>query len=419
MFGVSDKDIQFGRQCSVIFDNYATGESTKINDYDNKKDSQGNIISMFRIGFEFTKSLDENSNWSNGSVKIYGLTLDTFNSLGDYLETEVEVQVGYEYSKSRQLSKLFRAVLIDKSYTIESGISVSTFNLQGYYLLAQAAKVDGNSSGKISMSFPDNTLFLTALQDILNRTNFNGFDLDTEDIKKRFPDNWLEFQKYVKRLKFETGKSYFGTPKDILSAICKEYGLGYTINNNNRVIAFFLPDAIIWHFQQIYPNLPKRVIKDPFDETVVKSPVSKNDESQFNFRNGTDSILLNGDTGLIGLPSVKTKVVTKSYNGVVETSEKVYIKKEITVKKNKKGEDIIGKDTDKAKLKVPKTKKVLRRSVEAVCLINPIIEPQVYVTLDLKNDNDLNGDYRVRTVAISGDTESGSWTMNLSLEGEW
>ena len=418
MFGVSDKDIQFGRQCSVIFDNYATGESTKINDYDNKKDSQGNIISMFRIGFEFTKSLDENSNWSNGSVKIYGLTLDTFNSLGDYLETEVEVQVGYEYSKSRQLSKLFRAVLIDKSYTIESGISVSTFNLQGYYLLAQVAKVNGNSSGKLSLTFAENTSVWNGIDVLSRMTNFNGFAFDAKSISVTSKEHFEKIFKYVQDWKFPIGKSYFGTPKDVLSSICREYGMGYTIDKDNVVILFLTEQGLSYHIDRVF-NTSVNVILDLFEGVVPITPVSQNEANKFNFRDGTDSILLNGDTGLIGLPSVKTKVVTKSYNGVVETSKKVYVKKEITVKKNKKGEEIIDKDTGKAKLKVPKTKKVLRRSVEAVCLINPIIEPQVYVTLDLKNDNDLNGDYRVRTVAISGDTESGSWTMNLSLEGEW
>ena len=86
---------------------------------------------------------------------------------------------------------------------------------------------------------------------------------------------------------------------------------------------------------------------------------------------------------------------------------------------NKKGEAIIDKATGKQKLKVPKTKKVLRRSVEAVCLINTAIEPQGYVTLALQAENELNGDYRVRTVTIDGDTESGNWNMTLSLEGEW
>ena len=108
MFGVTDKDIQFGRQCSVIFDNYSTGESTLINDYSKIFDDEGKRLPMLRVGFDFTKSLDENTNWSTGNVKIYGLTLETFNNLGDYLETEVEVQVGYEYSTTRKLVKLFK-----------------------------------------------------------------------------------------------------------------------------------------------------------------------------------------------------------------------------------------------------------------------------------------------------------------------
>ena len=173
MFGVTDKDIQFGRQCSVIFDNYATGESVTINDYSKTFDANGKRLPMFRVSFEFTKSLDENTNWSTGSVKIYGLTLETFNKLGDYLETEVEVQVGYEYSTTRKLSKLFRAVLIDKSYVIESGISVSTFNLQGYYFSANSTLVGGKSR-KLSLSFPEKYSTINAISELTSKTEFNG-----------------------------------------------------------------------------------------------------------------------------------------------------------------------------------------------------------------------------------------------------
>jgi hypothetical protein len=154
-----------------------------------------------------------------------------------------------------------------------------------------------------------------------------------------------------------------------------------------------------------------------FNQDLVNRPpvdfVAK--DRQFNFRNGTDSIVLNGDTGLLGLPVVKTKTVTKQYSAAVEASEKVFIQKQVVGKVNKKGEAIVDKETGKQKLKVPKTKKVLRRTVEAVCQINTAIEPQGYVTLALPDDNELAGDYRVRTVAI----EVGNWNMTLSLEGEW
>ena len=169
MFGVTGKDIQFGRQASVIFDNYSTGESVLINDYSKIFDDDGTRLPMLRVGFEFTKSLDENTNWSTGNVKIYGLTLETFNKLGDYLETEVEVQVGYEYSTVRKLSKLFRAVMIDKSYVIESGISLATFTLQGYYFAANSALVDG-SSRKLSLTYPENHPTFLAISELTDKT---------------------------------------------------------------------------------------------------------------------------------------------------------------------------------------------------------------------------------------------------------
>ena len=406
LFGVTDKDIQFGRQASVIFDNYSTGESVLINDYSKIFDENGKRLPMLRVGFEFTKSLDENTNWSTGNVKIYGLTLETFNKLGDYLETEVEVQVGYEYSTTRKLNKLFRAVLIDKSYVIESGISVATFSLQGYYFAANSAT--GNN-GKIAINFPENALLIDSLIAMTKQMFFYNFTFDTENIAKRFPAQLRKFNDYIRKWKFPFGKSYYGTPKDVLSKVCKEYGLGYTITKDENIRFFLTEQAIVYHIENLF-GLPKTINLTPAQEEKV---------SEYNFVNGTSSILLNGDTGLLGLPTVKTKTVTKQYSAAVEASEKVFSQKPVIGKVNKKGEAIIDKETGKQKLKVPKTKKVLRRSVEAVCLINTAIEPQVYVTLSLRDDNELSGDYRVRTVGIDGDTESGNWNMTLSLEGEW
>ena len=406
MFGVTDKDIQFGRQASVIFDNYSTGESILINDYSKIFDENGKRLPMLRVGFEFTKSLDENTNWSTGNVKIYGLTLETFNKLGDYLETEVEVQVGYEYSTTRKLNKLFRAVLIDKSYVIESGISVATFSLQGYYFAANSAT--GNN-GKIAINFPENALLIDSLIAMTKQMFFYNFTFDTENIAKRFPAQLRKFNDYIRKWKFPFGKSYYGTPKDVLSKVCKEYGLGYTITKDENIRFFLTEQAIVYHIENLF-GLPKTINLTLSQEEKV---------SEYNFVNGTSSILLNGDTGLLGLPTVKTKTVTKQYSAAVEASEKVFSQKPVIGKVNKKGEAIIDKETGKQKLKVPKTKKVLRRSVEAVCLINTAIEPQVYVTLSLRDDNELSGDYRVRTVGIDGDTESGNWNMTLSLEGEW
>ena len=406
MFGVTDKDIQFGRQASVIFDNYSTGESVLINDYSKIFDENGKRLPMLRVGFEFTKSLDENTNWSTGSVKIYGLTLETFNKLGDYLETEVEVQVGYEYSTTRKLNKLFRAVLIDKSYVIESGISVATFSLQGYYFAANSAT--GNN-GKIAINFPENALLIDSLIAMTKQMMFYNFNFDTSNVGKFYPSVLPQFERYISKWKFPFGKSYYGTPKDVLGKVCKEYGLGYTITRDENIVFFLTDSAIIYHLENMVGA----------EKTVSLKSSDENKASEYNFRNGTASIVLNGDTGLLGLPTVKTKTVTKQYSAAVEASEKVFSQKPVIGKVNKKGEAIIDKETGKQKLKVPKTKKVLRRSVEAVCLINTAIEPQVYVTLSLRDDNELSGDYRVRTVGIDGDTESGNWNMTLSLEGEW
>ena len=208
----------------------------------------------------------------------------------------------------------------------------------------------------------------------------------------------------------------------MLSKFCEEFGLGYVVNNENHLLMFFTQNKLEVHFSNMLQADVKLIFNNT--QTFSQNAPNKTEEKEYNFRNGTASIVLNGDTGLLGLPTVKTKTVTKQYSAAVEASEKVIsqkptVSKPVVGKVNNKGEAVIDKETGKQKVKTPKTKKVLRRSVEAVCLINTAIEPQGYVTLALSEDNELTGDYRVRTVAIDGDTESGNWNMTLSLEGEW
>ena len=48
MFCVTDKGIQFGRQCSVNFNNYTTGESVLINDYSKTFDQNGKRLLILK-----------------------------------------------------------------------------------------------------------------------------------------------------------------------------------------------------------------------------------------------------------------------------------------------------------------------------------------------------------------------------------
>ena len=299
--------------------------------------------------------------------------------------------------------------MIDKSYVIESGISVATFTLQGYYFAANSTLVDGKSR-KLSLTYPEKYSTIIAISELTDKTEFNGFEFDLSPIQKAYPTEADRIEDYVLNWNFPMGKSYHGTPKEILANICLEYGLGFVVNNKNTVVLFFTELGAERHIN----NLVGGEVLSP--NLVASTPINGKD---FNFKNGTASILLSGDTGLLGLPTVKTKTVTKQYGAAVEASEKVFSQKPVIGKVNKKGEAIINKETGKQKLKVPKTKKVLRRSVEAVCQINTAIEPQGYITLALQAENELNGDYRIRTVAIDGDSEVGNWNMTLSLEGEW
>ena len=84
-----NKGIQFGRYAEVEVKNYTTGEIITI-------------PNQFEIDFEFFKTIDENENSSVGTIKIKGLTQETYkrmNSEGG----SVTLRCGYTNSEIKPL----------------------------------------------------------------------------------------------------------------------------------------------------------------------------------------------------------------------------------------------------------------------------------------------------------------------------
>lgn len=404
MFG-SSNDLQWGRQCSVEFRNFQTGVFTTINNYKNNEPK-------FRVSFEYTKSVDETKNWSNGSIKIYGLTQDTFNSVGNIMQTEITLSCGYEYSVSNPLRVCFEGVLVDKAYELIGGISVSTFTLLGYYfnsVISQPVYTAKGTQNKIGFSFPEKYKVWAAISEITKSAGYASFTLDFSGIEEYFGKalGGERFRTYVSEWEFPYGKTYYGTPRQAIEDFCDEYGLGYNVKAGSKDIIFwFLENKVAVHVQAM-----------AIDSNIIQTTDGRKLLNKIALST-KQSILLNKNTGLKGTPSIKTKQVSKGYSEALDVSETVFRQDTPKVVKNKKGEIVKDKETGKTKMKTPRNKTVLRRSVQAICLINPSIEPQGYITLDTEFNKEINGDYRVRSVNINGDTEGSNWDMTLELESD-
>ena len=424
-------DIQWGRQATAIFKNYEINVFTKINDYATDEPK-------FRIEFDYTKSIDESSNMSNGSIKIYGLTPERFEILGEPMECEIEFYVGYEKSTTYPLNLLFKAILVDKSYEHSGGISVSTFRVLGDFIKANVSNPDSKavSGSKVSYTAENGILLLDVIAEIASQMGAKDYGIvptweSSSQEVRRSPEylEWsTDFENYVGQLNYPLGISLYGTPKQALEVICADFGMTWSLANGNEVLRLAFTDAALEYHKRRAKELNNVTLNNPIKVADNKTPPATLTAADHEMRRGLSkfenrkvtSLVLNKRTGLKGIPSVKTKQVTKGYSQALTTNERLHEQKAVKTKKNAKGEIVVDKNTGKPSLVIPKTKKVWRRTIQAACLINTLIEPQTYVTIETDVDNRyINGDYRVRTVQIQGDTDGTSWDMNLELEGEF
>ena len=124
---MSTNNIQFGRVAEVRFINIKTKTSFLIpNDFD--------------IEFKYTKSVDEGDSTSTGTISIKGLTEKTFSSLGERLQTTVQLVCGYEKSQDNSPVELFNAVMMNKTFQETDSTTVSSFEVSSNFIEMQTGK---------------------------------------------------------------------------------------------------------------------------------------------------------------------------------------------------------------------------------------------------------------------------------------
>lgn len=402
-------DIQWGRHAEVVFTNFDSGLVTTIKS--NEIDNNNRVIGDgLRIAFEYTKNDDQGYDTPNGKVVIYGLTEKTFNALGDRLRCELEVKAGYLKSQKNSPKRLFYAVLMDKTYEIQDGMSVATFTVLGDFIEKVVAT-------KMSMNLPKPTLvdIMVSIAEGMNK----GFAMQ---LTGSDDDNQI-LAEYLQKWKVSPyGYSFASTPKQELKRIRESFGIAHRVEAD-MVVFTILDSWYNWHLdgaKQI-SQINKQKANNALvaeNKTATEAKDTKPTDKSGKKINlvKTHALVLTPDTGLIGSPVLKTKIVDKQYDSALGEGEEVWSKKEQKVIRDKKtGEVKKDKKTGEVKMtKKPKNMKVARRTVTAKCYINSMLGFNSQVSI--QTDSAIcDGVYRVRSVKINGDTDGSEWFMELEL----
>lgn len=393
---VGNLDPQWDRYAKVVFQNFDTGLNTTID--------------KLRIQAKYSKTIDESRDSSNGEIKIYGLTEKTFNAIGERLRSEVELHAGYLKSKQNTPRLLFKAVVMDKSYEIVDGNSVSTFVVLGDF-------VKKNIGTKLSRSVAPNQLMVDLFKDFADALKLSW------EFRIKPHEKEQEIAEFISKYRLPFGYALHGTPKQAIKRFCDSFGFEYTIDSDS--LNFTIKDD----WMPFYADRASRALSPPALPQVkvaenkvgqVPPPSAENSVApvkppSFEELNKTMAIHFDNDTGLIGTPKLKTITATVAYDQALREGEDLKSQRTPRARVNKKGELITDKVTGEVKMtKTPKTKSVFRRQVEARVYINASVVPQIHVTLTTLSGV-ADGTYKVRSLDITLDTEGDDWFMDLVL----
>lgn len=400
-------DNLFGRIAYIEITNRVTKEKITITD-------------NLRFEFEYFKSVDESESTSLGEIKIYGLTQETYKSLGDRHESIVELFCGYRDSNINPVNKLFTADLSYKSWEIAEGTTITTLSVNGNFNILF-------TGDKISKGFPKGITFIEILQDIANDLTggrFEGKLINTPEINETEATAIAE-QIQVTRLPF--GTSIVGTPKQALDRFSKMFYFEYYIDESeNKLHINFDPlKAKQTYLKSYYENkssTDSELSQRRSIATALNTLNNPDGSSKLKFDigiNNDQALVLTTETGLVGSPKLTYKTATKNYDEALRGDEEIQKRKEQKIRRKKDGSAIIDDKTGKAKLtKKPKTYTVTRKQVNCTAFINAAVQPQSLVKIETRDnfyDGNFNGVYRVRDVKFKGDTHGNAWYMELEL----
>lgn len=297
------------------------------------------------ISFEYTKNQDQSEDKDVGSVTIQGISAETAKKFG-FRFARVKLFVKY-IGTGLPYQLLFEADVTGVEFKKEGGTQC-TLQLIGNIVRTTLAN-------KIQATFAEGTRFTEVVEKLAMACGLQGFSAPFGTDLQRI----LQIQEVT----YPFGYSATGTPQEVFDTLFRSYNLAWRIEDNLLVFSPYFVGSLIVR-----------------DYNVIS---------------------LSEDTGLIGLPYIKTQDYTKSVDEAVEENEidlgiKVTTKKDGTTKESKK-------------------RRVRKVGVEVKALINPAVFPDSVIQVTTSTSTP-DGLYRVKSVKFTGETHGSAWYMDISGE---
>lgn len=315
------------------------------------KNNHTGVVSVFdqrfRIEFEYTKSLDNSESTNCGWVKIHNLSYETVLEFGGRRFCEVTLYTGYANDLD-SFRPIFRAEATDISFRKDRG-TITTIKVSSNF-------TDLVLGQKVSDTLPEDVKGREIVNKIL-------------DVSWTDKPHTLEVNQGILDRKYSYGYALHGTPKEILDDFCRANDLRWSV-----------------------------ITSSPEDTLHISSRIP--DDTVYTIAG--KSIVLNAETGLIGLPYLKMEEVTKNVDDQLGKDE-FDLNQKTRYKKD-------GSVNDKP----AKKKKVGRFNVSCKALINSSVNVQTIIRVET-DDSITDGLYRVQDAKFSGDTFGNEWYMELEL----
>ena len=341
-------------------------------------DAQDSVLigEDFHIEFEWDKPLDHSDSSDTGNVTIYGLSEDTANSVGSLFST-IKLSCGYEYAQ-KENDTLFIADVIDSKFEKEEAGTKLTLQLTANAKQLMIGR-------KVGFLWAANTNPPEQIASVSLPVNITDFD--AEGFVKAF----LDFA--IQGTSITTYKVEFSqAAKQIMAE--KVFRVNYTTSAAGTIKTIF--DEV---FRPI--NISWRAVARTANHYDFNF-FTKNELQAANTRKDEYTYIISSETGLIGLPYLRTDVVSRNIDESTASNETA-----LNIKQS------YGKDGTPKEVK---KYNVRRQGVGFKALINTDIEPNSIVDIST-NDGSTDGLYRVRNVKFKGSNFAQDWYMEVECDG--
>ena len=200
-----------------------------------------------------------------------------------------------------------------------------------------------------------------------------------------------------------------GSLDDYINQISRTFNFGYTIDSGEKMVTFFVKDNSIQSVIEMAKVKVASTIESSSSINIQKDRESKQQKITTLYKTQPEEqktkVVLTPTTGLLKFPYLANKNVTVASNQALQENETLNKIRDAKVKVKKNGE---------VKVTQPKTKKISRRYLTAVALINPNIKPNKQIQVKGVSEK-IDGEYRCRTCKFSGDTHEGDFIVEMEL----